>query len=180
MSLITSAFEDLAQSLRILLEADARANRFGLLVTDRHEAVGNIESAVSSVLNAFHSLRDAIQKENKEGDIDWNKIDALAFICAVRNARHHNKANKIRTIYTYHAQEADNPLQLEQYVLVDFPAADESGDTFDVYLSWADLNALLELPRGESRLSSETCTLIRGYIGSDLFEKYSSFYGLPS
>lgn len=180
MSLITHAFEDLAQSLRVLLEADARAHRYGLLMTDRHEAVGNIETAVSSVLNAFHSLRDAIQKESGEGAVDWYKVDALAFVCAVRNARHHNKANRIRTVYTYHAQESENPMQLEQYVFVDYPAADETGDTFDVYLSWSDLKSLLDLPRQESRIPSETCDLIRAYIGSEVFDEYCGCYGLPA
>ena len=59
---IEHAFEELAQGLRVLLEADFKANRGGLLLVDRAEAVGNIENALSSVLNAFHSLYDAIEK----------------------------------------------------------------------------------------------------------------------
>jgi hypothetical protein len=61
LDLITFAFDDLAQSLRVLLEADYHARR--LLFVDRAEAVGNIETALSSVLNAFHSLSDAIDAQ---------------------------------------------------------------------------------------------------------------------
>lgn len=54
MSLVTDAFEDLSHAFRVLLEADIRANRQGLLQLDRAEAVGNIETALASVMNAFH------------------------------------------------------------------------------------------------------------------------------
>lgn len=63
MSQITDAFEDLSHALRILLEADDRAHRQGLLQIDRAEAVGNIDTALGAVLNAFHSLYDAQEKE---------------------------------------------------------------------------------------------------------------------
>ena len=59
-SLIDYAYDDLAHGLRVLLEAHIHANH-GLLVTDRAEAVGNIETSLSAVLNAFHSLYDAIE-----------------------------------------------------------------------------------------------------------------------
>ena len=123
--LIENAFEDVAQSLRILLEADFLANHQGLLFADRAEAVGNIETALSSVLNAFHSLYDAI-KQLGNNPIDWYRTGSLATILAIRNARHHNKANRIRTLYTYHTQEAERLDRMAQYVYVDFPSPEES------------------------------------------------------
>jgi len=178
-ALIDHAFEDLAHSLRVLLEADYRANRNGLLFVDRAEAVGNIENALSSVLNAFHSLYDAIEGNLSEQPVNWYRTGALAVILAIRNARHHNKANKIRTLYTYHVQKAERPDRMEQYVLVDFPSPEEGGDTFDVYMSWADLNQLLSMHRNDNRLSKETCDIVREYIGSAKFSSYASAYGLP-
>lgn len=177
--LIDLAFEDLAQSLRVLLEADYRANRDGLLFVDRAEAVGNIETALSSVLNAFHSLYDAVEKQLGAQPVDWYKTGPLAVVLAVRNARHHNKANRIRSLYTYHAQEAERLTQMEQYVLVDFPATEEGADTFDVYVSWADLNVLLNLPREESRMGTATCEAIRGYLGSHKFKEYADHFDQP-
>ncbi len=133
--LIEHAFEELCQSLRILLEADFRANRGGLLLVDRAEAVGNIETALTSVLNAFHSLNDAIKKQLGSNPINWYETGPLAVVLAIRNARHHNKANRIRSLYTYHTQEAERIQHMEQFVLVDYPIPDEGADTFDVFIS---------------------------------------------
>ena len=85
--LIAHAFDDLAQSLRVLLEADYRANRCNLLFVDRAEAVGNIETALSSVLNAFHSLYDAIDNQLGEPPIDWYDTGTLAIILVFCSAR---------------------------------------------------------------------------------------------
>jgi len=90
---IEHSFEDLSQSLRVLLEADFKANRGGLLFVDRAEAVGNIETGLTGVLNSFHSLYDAIGKQLEKSPIDWYKSAPLAIILAIRNARHHNAAN---------------------------------------------------------------------------------------
>jgi hypothetical protein len=147
VSLIDHAFDDLAHSLRVLLEAHYRAHGGGLLMVDRAEAVGNIENALSSVLNGFHSLYDAMGSELNERPIDWYTNGPLATILALRNARHHNKANKIRTLYNYHARESARPDRMTSYVLIDFPASEEGADTFDVYISWSDLDQLLAMPK---------------------------------
>lgn len=176
--LIENAFEDIAQSLRIFLEADFRANHKGLLFADRAEAVGNIETALSSVLNAFHRLYDAIRKQLGNDPIDWYRTGSLATILAIRNARHHNIANCIRTLYTYHTQEAERLDRMVQYVYVDFPLPDKDADTFDVYMSWADLRQLLSLPKSESKIRSDTGTVIRHYLSSEKFSGYASYYEL--
>lgn len=176
---ITRAFEALAQSLRVLLEADWHANPGGLLSLDRGEAVGNIETALAAVLNAFHSLYDAIEKRIGNPPIDWYASGPLATVLAARNARHHHLANGIRTLYSYHAQEAERPDRMAQYVLVDFPAPEEGADTFDVYISWADLDTLLALPRSGSRLRPATCQIIREYLDAQKFAQYAAHYDLP-
>lgn len=179
MNDVSITFEDLSHALRVLLEADLRANRYGLLVTDRAEAVGNIETGLASVLNGFHSLYDAIQKEVQPEPIDWYRTPPLATILALRNARHHNLARKVRTLYTFHYQEAENPGRMKQYILVDFPPTDgPDADTFNVYISWSDFDRLLALPRAQSKLREETCQLIRAYLGSSRFGEYAIHYHL--
>ncbi|WP_338943590.1 hypothetical protein [Paraburkholderia sp. 22B1P] len=101
MNSVSHSFEDLAQALRILLEAHSRAERQGLIRIDRAEATGNIENAVSGVLNAYHSLFDAMSKAQMQPD--WYRTPELALMLVLRNARHHNHARKIRTLYTHYA-----------------------------------------------------------------------------
>lgn len=177
-NLVAIAFEGLAQSLRVLAEANMRALGGGLLQVDRAEAVGNIEIGFDSVLNAFHSLYDAIEKQLGAHPVNWYATPQLSTILAIRNARHHNKANRIRTLYTYHAQ-TERPSQLASYVLVDFPSPEEGADTLELYVSWSDLDTLLSLPQPESRLRAEVCGEIRGYLNSSSFIKYAEYYELP-
>jgi hypothetical protein len=177
-SLIDHSYDDLAHSLRVLLEANYHANRGGLLLTDRAEAVGNIEAALGAVLNAFHSLYDAIETQLGQHVIDWYRTGELATILAIRNARHHNKANKIRTLYTYHARGSWRPDRMRQYVLIDFNSPEEGADTFDVYLSWADLDMLLSMPRSESHISNASCEIIHNYLATARYEAYAAYYGL--
>jgi hypothetical protein len=178
-AVITRAFEGLAQSLRVLLEADYHANQNGLLIIDRAEAVGNIETALSAVLNAFHSLYDGIEKQISPRPIDWYASGPLATVLAARNARHHQQANGVRTLYSYHVEMNERPDRMAQYVLVDFIAPEEGADTFDVHVSWGDFDRLLKLPQAKSRLRTSTCQLIRDYLASDRFEGYAQQYDLP-
>ena len=67
---------------------------------------------------------------------------------------------------------------MAQYVLVDFPAPEEGADTFDVYVSWADLDSLLALPRSDSRLRPAACQIIRKYMDSQKFAHYAAQYEL--
>lgn len=177
-NIIKNSFEDLSQSLRVLLEADLNANRRGLLFVDRTEAVGNIETGLTGVLNSFHNLYDAIDKQLEQSPIHWYKSAALAIILAIRNARHHNAANRIRSLYTYHAQEARFLEHMEQYILVDFTCSDEGADTFDLYLSWIDLKNLLTLPEKETRIRKETRELIIEYLNTEKFIQYAEHYKL--
>lgn len=178
MTHLTDAFEDLAHALRVLLEADARANRLGLIQVDRAEAVGNIETALASVFNAFHSLYDAMDKVGQSSLIDWYDTAELATVLILRNARHHNQAKKVRTIYSYYTQEAEKLGRMEMYVLVDFPAGEDGGDTFDVYLSWSDLKDLFSLPQSITRIRPSVEQAVRSYLGTDKYPTFAEHYEL--
>ena len=178
MSQVIDSFEDLSHALRVLLEAHTHAHRQGLLQLDRAEAVGNIETALAAVLNAFHSLYDALDKEGHGDLIDWYNTPELATILVLRNARHHNHAKKIRTLYSYYAQEAEKIGCMEMYVLLNFPAEEEGASTFEVYLSWADLKTLLGLPFQETHIREAVAQTIHSYLNTAKFADYANHYEL--
>lgn len=174
--MINDAFDDLSHSLRVLLEANDKAYRQGLLIVDRAEAVGNIETAFASVLNAFHSVHDAMKKSPNCAGLDWYKYPELALVLVLRNARHHNHARKVRTVYSYYAQEANKVGGVEMYVFVDFPAQEGDADTFDVYVSWSDLNELLSMPPGDTRIREPLKLALREYLGAKKFCEYAGYF----
>ena len=166
---LTHSFEDLAQTFRVLTEADIRCEQ--LISIDRPEAVGNLETAINAMLNAFHNLYDLMKQEL--GDpVDWYDTPELCIILAIINARHHNKASRIRSLYNYHVQTASAPSDLHTYYYAKFLAHpdEEGGSFFDIPISWGDLNSLLQLPRDESRLRPSASGIIRKYVNADLLE----------
>ncbi|WP_200233473.1 hypothetical protein [Thiohalocapsa halophila] len=179
MNATTDAFEDLAHALRVLLEANYHAHGGGLLQVDRAEAVGNIEMGLANVLNAFHSLYDALEKDGHPKLVPWYDKPELALLLVLRNARHHNHAKKVRTMHSYYAQTADKIGNMEMYVLLDFPALEEGADTFDVYLSWADFKELLSMPQKETRIRPALAQKIESYLGSSCYADYAAKYELP-
>jgi hypothetical protein len=142
-----------------------------LITVDRPEAVGNVETALNAKLNAFHSLADSMQ-QNLGGPVDWYETPELCTILAIRNARHHNKASRIRSLYNFHVQMANAPTDLRCYLYVDFPSSDkeDGGDFFDLPISWLDLDTMLSLPRQESRLRPEVKERVRAYLNADAME----------
>jgi hypothetical protein len=179
VTMISASFEELAQALRILLEADHRAHHGEkLLFVDRAEAVGNIDTALNAVLNSFHSIYDAIEKDLGSHPVNWYQEPELAAILAIRNARHHNKANKIRHLYNYHVQSSAKPQDRKRYVVVDFPATEDGADTFDVHLSWSDFDSFLALPAKESRLNPEAVKAIRSYLDAGKFPEHATLHGV--
>ncbi|MBO6675885.1 MAG: hypothetical protein JJ908_12490 [Rhizobiales bacterium] len=177
--LISNAFDHLAHSLRILLEADLRANRGGLLMLDRDEAIGNIEGGYAAVLNAFHRLHDAASKSDTSPNFDWYGNAATAAMLVLRNARHHNHCYGIRTLYNIQAN-LGRPGALESYVLVDFEPAEEGASTFDLYLSAQDLQNLLALPQQTTRIRPRVRVSIEGLLGLERFQTYTEDYGLSA
>lgn len=166
--MLTHSFEDLAQSFRILLEAHMRMPQ--LIKIDRAEAVGNLDNALTSNLNAFHNLYD-LMSQTLHSPIDWYATQELCTILAIRNARHHNLSNRIRSLYNYHLQNCESPTDQKEYLFVDFSAPlKEGGGYFNLPISWHDIQDLLSLPRSQSRLRKGTEKLIRKYIQADAFE----------
>ncbi|MDN3564075.1 hypothetical protein QWZ14_06745 [Paeniroseomonas aquatica] len=117
-----------------------------------------------------------MSKTHKE-IFNWNEFPETATILAIRNARHHNLANRIRGIYTYHLQQA-HPEDFKEYLLVDYPESDDGGDTFDTPVSWYDLETLLSMPPTKTRLRPNVNSLISEYMMRDIFNKYPSKYSI--
>jgi hypothetical protein len=177
--MLSHSFEDLAQTFRILIEAQFKLGQ--LITIDRPEAVGNIETSLNAMLNAFSNLYDLMQQK-LNSPIDWYATPELCVVLAIRNARHHNNANRIRTIYNYHVQSSSSPTDTSQYFYVNFPANpnEEGGGFFDVGISWGDLSLLLDMPRRQSRLRSGARELIRDYLNADQFEADAAAAGLTN
>lgn len=171
--MITDAFEGFAHSLRILLEAVYRSQE--LLMVDAHEAAGNIEQGLTNALNAYHSVYDSAVAHCIK--FDWYGIPETATVLAIRNARHHNSANRIRGLYTYHLQQ-ETPENWRPYVIVDYPTTEDGGDTFDVPISWYDLKTLLTLPSGETRLRPTVSRSILDYLASNKMDSYAVEHGV--
>jgi hypothetical protein len=160
--MVDQAFEDLAQSLRVLLEGRIRAVE--LFTVDYPEAVGNIEAGLSRVLDSFHSLYDAMEKEGIRDRIDWYAAPELCTILVLRNARHHNLCSKIRTLFRYHDSTVVPPETRKRYLMMSFPPGEEDASPMDLPLSLGDLETLLRLPLGESRLRKSTAPLLEEYL----------------
>lgn len=143
------------------------------MFVDRAEAVGNIEMGLTAVLNGFHSLIDADATPGR----NWYDEPSVATVLTLRNARHHNKAHKVRTLYKYHSQEAKHIDRMEMYVLLNFKSPDPTATTFEVYQSWLDLKALLAMDPKESRITTRTNEAISKYLSVDKFAGYAAYYG---
>lgn len=175
--MLTHSFEDLSQTYRILAESHLKLNQ--LICIDRPEAVGTIETAINAKLNAFHNLYDLMIQE-LGNPVDWYDTPELCTILAVRNARHHNIAKRIRSIWNYHNQESRSPTETKRYLYVNFPSADkdDGGNFFDIPLSWSDIDLLLNMPRSQSRIRSTAKELIRNYLNADSYEAEAGTVGL--
>jgi len=160
--MIAQAFEDLAHAMRVLLEARIGANR--LFTIDYPEAVGNIEAGLSRVLDSFHSLYDAMEKEGIRDRVDWYATPELCAILVLRNARHHNLCSKVRTVFRYHDNVVTPPTKKKDYLVMSFPPGEEDASPMDLPLSLGDLADLLKLPLSDSRLRKSTAPIIEGYL----------------
>jgi len=165
--MLTHSFETLAQSFRVLIESHWDFHR--LISIDRAEAIGNLESGINNQLNAFHSFYD--QMNALELEPDWYLIPELLTVLVIRNARHHNKANRIRTLPNFHRYMVTPPENEKTYFYVDTPETEDGGDFFDVPVSWSDIDEMLLLPRNESRLRPEARDRVRTYLNADKFER---------
>lgn len=159
---LARSFESLAQSMRVLTEA---LFRYGELVAiDRPEAIGNVEQSFASLLNSFHSLGDAVQRE--EDGPNWSSEPSFSTLRVIRNARHHNHANGIRTIFSFHSDTADIRSVSKEYLV--FDAFGESGQVpplLNLPISLSDILVLLEIDPAISRISLNLRGSLQSYMG---------------
>lgn len=168
---VTRVFEHLCQSLRVLSEVNYKADL--AIHVDRLEGIGNLESAVSGVLNSFHRLYDVINKQKPRIQADWYTSPELATVLLIRNARHHNHGHGIRSIYSFHSDEVVNCDSPTRYLLIDFPAKGTDFGGMQLFVSWSDLNKTLRMSPADSRISPATTALVRNYLGSEKFDGYA-------
>ena len=81
-------------------------------------------------------------------------------------------------MYSYYAQEAKKIGSMEMYILVDLPAEEDNADTFEVYLSWVDLQQLLAMPSDESRIRQPIAQSIQDSLATSKFKGYAEHYEL--
>lgn len=172
--MLTDAFENYAHALRILSESVASANR--LLLIDPHEAAGNMENGLTNLLNSFHSLYDFARKDPRV-KFDWYGVAETSLILSIRNARHHNVANRIRGLYYAHLQKKDPSLPLE-YLFIDYPNTEDGGDTFDVPISWGDIILLIELMKGEGINRRSASAMLYEYLDGKTIDSYVEIYNI--
>lgn len=172
--MISDRFEDFAQSLRVFIEQKIRYRE--LFLIDANEAIGNVELACKGMLDTFASLYDASRAEDQV-NFDFYGNPLCCAVLAYRNAKHHNKANGIRSAHK-HAQQNER----QDYLLVDFPAGEEEegGGFIDHYASWSDFCLLLDMPSRESRLRAGSRELIRDRISADEFEAFAAENDVPA
>ena len=171
--MISDRFEDFAQSLRVFIEQKYRYRE--LFLIDADEAVGNVELACKGMLDTFASLYDAARAEDQI-NFDFYGKPLCCAVLAYRNAKHHNKANGIRSAHK-HARQNERA----DYLCVDFPAGDgEDGGSFiDHYASWSDFSTLLDMPSQQSRLRTGSRELIRNRIHAEKFEGFAGQNSAP-
>lgn len=171
--MISDRFEDFSQSLRVFIEQKHRYRE--LFLVDADEAVGNVELACKSMLDTFASLYDAARAEDQI-DFDFYGNPLCCAVLAYRNAKHHNKANGIRSAHK-HARQNER----QNYLCVDFPAGEgeEGGSFIDHFASWSDFSMLLAMETKQSRLRAGSRELIRNRIHADAFEGFAAENNAP-
>lgn len=167
--MISNRFETLAQAFRVFAEQQLRFRQ--LFLIDAPEAVGNLDHAIDGILNAFHGLYDAAKLE-AIGAFDFYADPICAFVLRLRNARHHNQANGVRSIY----RRARDEVSRIDYLLVTFAAGrnEEGGAFAEHYLAWSDILTVLDL---QSDKYAASITAGRDAIGAGKFETWCRAHG---
>lgn len=167
--MISDRFETLAQAFRVFTEQQFRFRH--LFLVDAPEAVGNLDHAIDAILNAFHGLHDAVRLEANDA-FDFYGAPICAFVLRVRNARHHNYANRVRSIYR---RARDEEPRID-YLLVSFSAGpgEEGGSFGEYYVAWSDIVTVLDR---EPKKYSSSIAAGRVAIGAELFESWCEAHG---
>lgn len=166
--------DKLAHSLRHFMECVLHSKE--LLEIDEAEAIGNMETSFESVINTFHSLKDISDKQKLK--FNWYTKPETLILLLIRNARHHNLANNIRSVFS-HKREANKKTKL---LFVDFKSKENGSNTFDFYLCWKDIDTFIKLPKKESRIRSpqETKRIIYEYLDGNSLNNYQEQNGIDS
>jgi hypothetical protein len=167
--MISDRFESLSQAFRVFAEQSLRFR--ALFLIDAPEAVGNLDHAIDGILNAFHGFYDAVKIEAIDA-FNFYEDPVCAFVLRLRNARHHNQANGVRSIY----RRARTEEPLIDYLLVNFAAgAGEEGGSFgEYYIAWADVMAVMQL---EPQRFADSVAAGRQAIRAEQFEGWCAEHG---
>lgn len=167
--MISDRFESLSQAFRIFAEQSIRLQ--ALFLIDAPEAVGNVDHAIDGILNAFHGLHDAVKIEANDA-FNFYGDPLCAFALLLRNARHHNQANGVRSIYR-RARGEDAPID---YLLVNFAAGagEEGGGFAEYYVAWADVLIAMDL---QPRRYAASVAAGREALRADEFERWCAEHG---
>ncbi|MEF0943030.1 hypothetical protein [Rhizobium sp. BR 362] len=163
MKSISEAFDSFAHALRVNTEHLIRAPE--LMKIDPQEAAGNLDQGLSSILNGFHSIYDAANDDPRIS-FAWNREPTTATLLAIRNARHHNHAHRVRSLEGYFTRAGRAHLSRD-YDLVTYGEGDGEAPLFVQALSWSDISDLLDMPFDMTRLSAAKVGAIRAYLGAD-------------
>lgn len=167
--MISDRFETLAQAFRVFAEQQIRFRP--LFMIDAPEAVGNLDHAIDGILNGLHGLHEAVKLEAKDA-FDFYGNPICAFVLRLRNARHHNHANRVRSIYR-RARDEQPPVN---YLLVSFAAGpgEEGGRFGEYHVAWSDVLAVLAL---EPKKYAASVAAGRDSIGAEIFEAWCAENG---
>lgn len=163
MKSISEAFDSFAHALRVNTEHLIRAPE--LMKVDPQEAAGNLDQGLLSILNGFHSVYDAANDDPRIS-FAWNREPTTATLLAIRNARHHNHAHRIRSVEGYFTRAGRAQLSKE-YHLVTYGDGNGEAPLFIQALSWSDISELLDMPFDMTRLSAAKVGAMRAYLGAD-------------
>ncbi|MDX0949478.1 hypothetical protein GOD93_28130 [Sinorhizobium medicae] len=163
MKSISEAFDSFAHALRVNTEHLIRTPE--LMKVDPQEAAGNLDQGLTSILNGFHSIYDAANDDPRIL-FAWNREPTTTTLLAIRNARHHNHAHRIRSLEGYFTRAGRAHLSRE-YHLVTYGGGDGEMPLFVQAVSWTDIIDLLNMPFDMTRLSAAKVGAIRAYLGAD-------------
>lgn len=153
------------------------------MLEDAPEAVGNLDHAIDGILNSYHGLNDAIRVED-EVAFEFYDNPLCAFVLRIRNARHHNHANGIRSIHRC----ARAQIPPANYLLVNYPAVNPNADenhndddggvgTFaEYFISWDDTESYLN---GRPNQQQASVAASREEIGANVFGPWCAAEGYP-
>ena len=167
--MISDRFESLAQAFRVFTEQSLRFHQ--LFLIDAPEAVGNADHAIDGIFNAFHGLYDAAKAEANDA-FNFYDDPLCAFVLTLRNARHHNQANGVRSIY----RRARIEEAKVSYLLINFAAGEgEEGGSFgEYYIAWQDV--IIALALQPARYAASVAAR-REALKAEIFEGWCAVHG---